>query len=306
MRAKPLRILFVDGGAEDPRWIEELILEVAEGRFGRKWMRQFELIHVDWLASAVEALRRERFDAALLNPQLPDSQGLHTLLRIKAEVPDLPVVILSDHDDEDLAISLLRAGAQDFLVKSEVDGVPLARAVRLAVERDRRESAVRSRILFDEVTGLYNRAGLLEIGQHDWKLAARLGESVAALAIRIEGLEELARLYGKAECELASIETADIVRDAAQPVGVVARLARERFGVLAVAVDDPGAVGAALDRGFSQYRLRRANRKPLALRIETATAWPSAESCFNDFLAALESSLCDNKIAEFKEARPAT
>jgi PleD family two-component response regulator len=299
MRAKPLRILLIDGGMDDPRWIQELILEMQEGRFGRKWMRQFELIHVDWLASAVEALRRDRFDAALLNPALPDSQGIHSLLLLKAEIPDLPVIILSDHDDEDLAISLLNAGAQDFLVKSEVDGVPLARAVRLAVERDRREHAVRGRMIFDELTGLYNRAGFLEVGQHLWTLAARLGERGAALAMQVQGLDELSHLYGKPECELACIEIADVVRDTVHEFGPIARLAKDRFCQVMVGVDQPGMLAAAVERAFSQYRQRRVNRKPLTLSIETVAA-RFGECSFSDFLATAESSLCDNKLAESK------
>ena len=91
------------------------------------------------LADALEQLSRKQFDLILLDLILPDSVGLGTLRNIREVDPRVPVVVLTGCDDEDLAISALQQGAQDYLVKGVDDGL-LIRSVRYAIERTRAET----------------------------------------------------------------------------------------------------------------------------------------------------------------------
>jgi two-component system, cell cycle sensor histidine kinase and response regulator CckA len=87
------------------------------------------------LADALSALGRARFDAVLLDLNLPDSSGLPTLERTLAQSPGIPVVVLTATAESDLAVAAVQHGAQDYLVKSETDGKFLSRSLRYAIER---------------------------------------------------------------------------------------------------------------------------------------------------------------------------
>jgi two-component system, NarL family, sensor histidine kinase UhpB len=110
----------------------------------------FELVHVDRLALALEALDKSSFHAVLLDLSLPDSQGMGTLTRLHAARPGMPIVVMTSLDDEVLGLQLLQAGAQDYLVKGEMTASLLRRSLRYAVERKRAEVELRTSEVFLE------------------------------------------------------------------------------------------------------------------------------------------------------------
>jgi signal transduction histidine kinase len=85
----------------------------------------------------------------LLDLSLPDSQGFDTFRRVRAAAPDVPVVVLSGLQDERMAARAVREGAQDYLVKGQVDGQLLARSLRYAIERRRAEEQ-RARLIQEQ------------------------------------------------------------------------------------------------------------------------------------------------------------
>jgi PAS domain S-box-containing protein len=102
------------------------------------------LTHAERLADALARLACETFDVVLLDLALPDSDGLATLGRLREQAAELPVVVLTGIDDEALGMSLVQAGAQDYLVKGQVTRALVVRALRYAVERHRAEEQVRA------------------------------------------------------------------------------------------------------------------------------------------------------------------
>ena len=87
------------------------------------------------LTEAVSEAPESGYDAVLLDLGLPDSAGLDTVTRLHAAAPNLPIVVLTGRDDDQLAMSAVRAGAQDYLVKGTADGQLLMRSLRYATER---------------------------------------------------------------------------------------------------------------------------------------------------------------------------
>ena len=94
------------------------------------------------LADGLARMESGRFDIVLLDLSLPDSSGLETFVRAHAAAPDVPIIVLSEHDDGDRADEAVQRGAQDFLVKGRIDGTALHRAMRYAVGRARSEAAL--------------------------------------------------------------------------------------------------------------------------------------------------------------------
>jgi phosphoserine phosphatase RsbU/P len=135
--AATVRVLLVEDNPADADLIVEALTE-AELE-APSYAAGFELVFADRLAQAYQALAQGDVDLVLLDLSLPDSQGLETFARVAERAPGLPVVVLSGLDDQELAIRAVREGAQDYLVKGQVEGATLVRALRYAVERCRAE-----------------------------------------------------------------------------------------------------------------------------------------------------------------------
>lgn len=99
--------------------------------------RQYELVHVDYLSDALVEIKQRTFDAVLLDLTLPDARGLETFARLHKADPELPIVVLSGLDDEQIALSAVQNGAQDYLVKGHTDMRALAQSIAYAIERQR-------------------------------------------------------------------------------------------------------------------------------------------------------------------------
>src|SRR5688500_3093970 len=104
---------------------------------------EVQLTHVTSLREADRSLREERFDLCLLDLNLPDSAGLQTYNRLRNAAPQLPIIVVTGFDDANLALSAMREGAQDYLLKNELGAKLLHRAIRYAIERKHAEEALR-------------------------------------------------------------------------------------------------------------------------------------------------------------------
>jgi len=136
--SRALKLLLVEDDPEDEQLLSEAFIEIEETWQWCNW-RSSSIIQVERLADALDCLRRQTFDIILLNLSLPDSPTLlDSFLATNAAARGAPIVVLADEQDENLANWLLREGAQDVLLKPELECVPLARSLRYAIERQRK------------------------------------------------------------------------------------------------------------------------------------------------------------------------
>ena len=115
----------------------------------------FEITHVTRLSEAVRCLGQDGFDAVLLDLGLPDAYGLEAVDPIKNAAPAIPIVVLSGHQDERLAVQAVQCGAQDYLIKGRESGelrrksesgrFPIGTRRRRAIRRGTRERSERAR-----------------------------------------------------------------------------------------------------------------------------------------------------------------
>jgi signal transduction histidine kinase len=124
-------LLIIEDNPGDARLIREMLDEDEA--------LQAELFLVGSMNDAEKHLTNQRVDFILLDLGLPDSQGLDAIQRIRAISPDIPLVVLTGMDDDELAAQSLRVGAQDYLVKGQIQTRELLRALRYATERKRLE-----------------------------------------------------------------------------------------------------------------------------------------------------------------------
>jgi two-component system cell cycle sensor histidine kinase/response regulator CckA len=128
------RILIVEDNAGDARLVREALREGLQDGPDVIWVRN--------LADAIQHLSALIPDAVLVDLDLPDSDGLHTLREVCRHAPRSAVIVMTGLDDEAVAMQTLREGAQDYLLKGELDHRGLRRAVRYARERKEAEVAL--------------------------------------------------------------------------------------------------------------------------------------------------------------------
>lgn len=136
MESNHVRILLVEDDPDDV-WVMRNLLS-------DRWDGPYDLVHVELLSAALELCARRRFDVVLLDLSLPDSQGLETFFSVHTHLDDVPIVVLTGFNDESAAMKAVQAGAQDYLVKGQVDDHLLVRSIRYAIERSRRHVAERA------------------------------------------------------------------------------------------------------------------------------------------------------------------
>jgi serine phosphatase RsbU (regulator of sigma subunit) len=133
MQSAPIRVLLIEDDPDDVR-LFQLYLAEDDG-----W--RIELEHRPTLKTGIERLAEQDFDAVLLDLGLPDSSGLETFYQVYRVKPDVPVVVSTVLDVDELANQAVKAGAQDYLVKDQLDGYTLTRTIRHAIDRAARQEA---------------------------------------------------------------------------------------------------------------------------------------------------------------------
>lgn len=127
------------------------ILHVEDDPFVARLMREclaqaehqpFAVQTATSLAQGLELIAAGPLDVLLLDLSLPDSRGLDTVVRVRRHSPGMPIVVLSGHEDEGLALAALKMGAQDYLVKGQTDTRAIVRAIRYAIDRKRADDAL--------------------------------------------------------------------------------------------------------------------------------------------------------------------
>ena len=178
MSDSAIRVLLVEDNAPDARLLAEALVDVGA--------TEFALTNVERLDDAVNAVHRQPFDLVLLDLTLPDSSGLDTFRTVHRATPNTPIIVLTGLDDAELAVSAVKNGAQDYLMKSEASGNVLVRSMRYAIERHRltadlKASETSFRIIATNADGLVvvDRDGLIQFANP--ATAAILGRSVESL-----------------------------------------------------------------------------------------------------------------------------
>jgi PAS domain S-box-containing protein len=148
MTNNPIEVLLVEDNPGDVLLLQEYLQEVDS--------TQFTLIGVETLQDAIASLECQNFNLVLLDLSLPDSQGLETFTKVAYRFPLVPIVVLTGLDDERVAIQAMQYGAQDYLVKGQVDGNLLAKAIRYAIERKQAQETLQQRE--SQLSAVFNSA----------------------------------------------------------------------------------------------------------------------------------------------------
>jgi two-component system cell cycle response regulator len=224
MPSEQLQILLVEGDPVDARRLAQML------RTGG--LAKFRLRRVYRLREAKRHLQNNRADVALVALSLPDAQGLDVLVEAQQTAPSVPFIALSETPDDSLAAQALQLGAQDFLVKSEINPGLLARALSFAIARQQAQLHLRSLSLMDELTGLHNRRGFIGLAEQRLKLTARQHMRSTLIFIDVDNLKYINDNFGHREGDYALQEVAGLLRECFRESDIIGRLGGDEFCVL--------------------------------------------------------------------------
>lgn len=133
---KKIEILLIEDNPGDAALIEDMLEEFSSF--------PYELKNAATLNEGLNLLKENSFDVILADLGLPDSDGIDTFLEIHARNSRIPIIILTGMTDERLGINAVKQGAQDYLVKGQVDGKLLIRSIQYSIERKKSEEKIQN------------------------------------------------------------------------------------------------------------------------------------------------------------------
>ena len=286
-----IRVLIVE---DDPEFATMLRVILTEAHVG-----QFDPAIVRSLEEAVTQLKKSEFDIVLLDLFLPDSEGHNTFLKILDQIPDTPIVVVTGLDDRAVAIQCVREGAQDYLVKGDLDVNQLVRSLLYAIERHRTRSMLQNLSLSDELTGLLNRRGFLSLAPKHVKIAERANWELLVFFIDLDELKAINDNYGHPEGDKALRTVATVLRETFRTSDVVARIGGDEFIVLAINASD-----ASIDTITArlQENVERCNHNGTQYRVSisygVARFSPQEQATLHEMIAQADRALYANKVSK--------
>jgi len=264
-RGAKVVVLVVTDQEDEARRVRDLLADAAPERFA---------VATAAPQASLGRLTRGGIDVVLLAMSLSARRGFATFTELRALAPAVPFLFfLSNAEDERNGLEAVRAGAQDFLVQSEVDGPVLAHALRLAIERNRLHAALLDLALVDDLTGLYNRRGFLTLATRDLRLARRGNETLLVAFADLDDLKGVNDTAGHAVGDRALRDTAALLRRTFRDSDLVARIGGDEYAVLVrhAGHDSAGVLAERLKRQVRDLNRRAARPYQLSISLGFAT-----------------------------------
>ena len=218
------KVLLVEDNPADARLVKEALREMNPSEFEVQLCRT--------VSAAIEALGHSTPDVIVADLLLPDCTGTESIDRIRRCAPDVPLLALTGLNDEDVALECLKRGAQDYLVKANINAQALRRCLRYSLERQRVQLQEFSKALIDDLTGFQNRRGFLRLAEHHVKVAYRTHKPFLLSFIDLDGLKRINDSFGHQEGNRALVEAANVIRDSFRASDILGRIGGDEFVVL--------------------------------------------------------------------------
>jgi len=289
---RPLRVLLVE---EEGPTVDDL-----REAFRRVRGHVMELVWAGELSGALSRLSKGGIDAVLLDPALPDSEGISSFERLFAFAPEVPIIILTDDEDDELAVRTVQWGAQDYLVKGDVSPALVVRSVRYAIERHRLLSALKRLSLIDDLTNLYNRRGFIDLGEQYLRLGRRTGRGVTVVYVDIDRIKTINDTLGHHVGDRALLRVADTLRNTFRSSDLIARAGGDEFAVLALetAGEDAELLVERLRRRIANLNAQNVEPYHLSVSVGIARYAGEGRARLDELLSEAREALIDEKAAK--------
>lgn len=211
------------------------------------------------LATAHATLRTTTFAVIVADLSIEERHDVATVSELKRAAPGSALIVLTGHEEASLTTLAVQLGAQDYLLKNELEPRTLRRSIRYALETVRAEDRLRRVAHFDALTGLANRITFQERLHQVVERAKRERQQFAVIIIDLDRFKSVNDTYGHAGGDHVLQRVADRLKGATRAYDTVARLGGDEFAIL---LDDPTG---RLDPRVAAERIVRSMARPIRL-----------------------------------------
>jgi diguanylate cyclase (GGDEF)-like protein len=208
----------------------------------------YQVHHVDELRKGLDFLNSGGVDVVLLDLGLPDAQGLRAFEKVYAMSPNVPIIVLTGHDDDDLAMEAVHKGAQDYLVKGQIAGTLLQRSIRYAIERKRAAGELKRlnellerQATTDPLTGILNRLKFNNTLYAEIQRSKRYTIPLSLIMFDIDHFKNINDSYGHHVGDKVLCEIVDLVKENIRVHDFFARWGGEEFMIMATNTEQDNA-----------------------------------------------------------------
>ena len=237
---RPARVLMVQDDLRAATVVVEMLRAV--------WPGGLLVTQTRHVSDAVTELTEHGATCVLLELAPGDEAPLSPLQELTAAAPSVPVIVISDVGDEELGVAAVTAGAQDYLVRSELHSALLARSVRYAVQRKRTEVRLSEQALQDPLTELPNRFLFMDRLSVALDRSRRTGLPPAIMFLDVDSFKQVNDSLGHAAGDHLLQVLAERFRELLRPMDTVARIGGDEFTFLFEGLDDAQEALAIAER----------------------------------------------------------
>ncbi len=239
-----IHVLVIEPDPDEVLLLQEVLSELDGGPYWSRWTHLECVFATNWRQAEALLERRDAItpiDIALVELDLPDSPPARTFARFQTIASEVPMVLLTSQGDLPAAECRLQEGAQDVLLKSELDCLPVAAAMRRALKRHRLLTAMRALTTRDQNTGLLTRAAFLAALERDREFIIQKGGRILLMLVEPchAGSSESAQQAedGVLTAGTDLLEAVEALRMSAGPLDLIGRLGRARLGLAMIEKD---------------------------------------------------------------------
>ena len=240
------RLLLIEDDEDDFILTQAMLREVHGSDYVLDWVS-------DW-QDAITQLSHEAHDVYLVDYRLGARNGLDLVTEAQARGCTAPIIMLTGQGNRELDLEAMKAGASDYLVKSEISAPLLDRAIRYALERKRGQQRLTEMAQFDQLTRLANRALFLDYLGRAMARADRQRQPIALLYLDLDRFKIINDTYGHEVGDALLIRVAERLQHCVRASDLVARLGGDEFTVVIDGVSDPKILSHFADRILAALR----------------------------------------------------
>lgn len=181
------------------------------------------------IRETLKYLSEHQVDIVVLDLLLPDSKGMETLTLIKTQHPKNAIIVITGNAQDDAGLQAVNLGAQDYLLKDELNSRSITRVIKYAIERHNYDQKIVELANVDTLTGLPNRLNFIAYLEQILKTTQRLNQSVSLLFIDCDSFKVINDTYGHALGDEFLIKFTDKLRGVVRSSDFIARLGGDEF-----------------------------------------------------------------------------
>lgn len=206
------------------------------------------------LETLQKALEYSKPDILLIDLNLPGTAGLETLINVKRMAPDVPIIVLTNGDEETLGDRAIQLGAQDFIPKHELSTGLLKRALRFAKERHSMQRRLENLVSLDVQTLVYNRRDFDETFRTTIAQATRYKRKFGLLMIDIDGFKSINQQHGEKVGDQVLRHIGMRLKDVNRSSDYVARFGSDEFVVIVHGIQEPDCLTTIAKNHFDKIK----------------------------------------------------